>query len=152
MEPENDRESRRWERNRRNIYLDSFEHFLESLYADNLKENDFDVVTSGGYNILQIPEIDSMTTSRLRIFANIPGLRPRDVKAYRLRMPVDVLFGKRWFNTKRERSRLVPVGRAGIFLVSKEGKLLNPLSLRLDGVWAYDRLANLLPADYKPKE
>ncbi|MDX1641449.1 MAG: carboxypeptidase-like regulatory domain-containing protein, partial [Balneolaceae bacterium] len=50
LDPENGRERRKWERNRREIYEGSFQHFLKSLYEDDLKENDFDVVLAGTNN------------------------------------------------------------------------------------------------------
>ena len=36
-------------------------------------------------------------------------------------------------------------------LLSERGILLTPLSVFLDGIWAYERLANMLPEDYDPE-
>lgn len=152
LEPKNNRQRRQWERNRRNIYQGSFEHFLRCLYENNLKKNDFDVVVPDTHNSVEIPEVDSLSMAWLRLNSNIPGLKPEDVKAYQLIHPVDVLFGKRWFNTNRARSRVVPMARNGIFLVSNQARLVNPVSLRLDGRWSADRVANLLPVDYSLEE
>jgi len=88
----------------------------------------------------------------LGVFSGIPGLSPKNARAYRLRFPVDVLYGKRWFNRNRVRSRIVPKGRGGIFIVTNQARLANPISLRQDGAWSRDRLANLLPVDYHPEE
>ncbi|MDX1642408.1 MAG: hypothetical protein R3220_11960 [Balneolaceae bacterium] len=78
----------------------------------------------------------------------IIGLDPDEVKGYQLRYPVDVLYGDRWVNTNRQRSRIVPMAKGGLFLVTKDARLANPVSLRLDGVWSHHRVANELPANY----
>ena len=36
-------------------------------------------------------------------------------------------------------------------LLNDRGILLTPLSVYLDGIWAYERLANMLPEDYEPE-
>lgn len=152
MESDRRGDKRNWEHNRREIYRGSFEHFLKSLYNDDLKGNDFQVVLADTYNIINIPKLDSLTRSSLRIMANADGLNVNEVKAYQIRYPVDVLYGKRWFNTDKERSRITPMQPGGYFVVTNEARLANPVSLRLDGVWSKDRLAHLLPTDYKPEE
>lgn len=153
MEPLSDKEQQSWDRNRRNIYLGSFEHFLKCLYENTLEESEFDVVVPNTNDIVKIPEIDSQTAERLGLYSVIPSLQPEEVKAYRVRFPLDVLYGKRrWYNPNRARSRIVPKGIGGIFLVTNRARLANPLSFRLDGVWSNYRIANLLPVNYQPKE
>lgn len=152
MEAEQRLQRRGWERNRRQVYRGSFEHFLKSLYKDDLKGNDFEVVLADTYNKIDIPKLDSLGRSSLRFLTNADGLSLSEVKAYQVRYPVDVLYGKRWFNTNRQRSRITPMQPGGFFAVTNEARLANPVSLKLDGVWAKDRLANLLPTDYSPEE
>ncbi len=151
MEPLSKKEQESWERNRRTMYLGSFEHFLKCLYENTLAESDFDVVVANTNEIVKIPEIDNQTVAQLGIYSNLPGLAPEEVKAYRIRFPVDVLYGERkWFKPNRIRSRIVPQGIGGIFLVTNRARLANPLSFRLDGAWSSYRLANLLPVNYQP--
>lgn len=145
-------ERRKWQRNREKVYRGSFEHFLASLYNDNLKDNDFEIVLADTYNRINIHSLDSLNRSALRLLTNADGLSPEEVKAYNIRYPVDVLYGKRWFNTDRQRSRITSIHPAGYFVVTNEARLANPVSLRLDGVWSKDRLANLLPTDYRPRD
>lgn len=152
MDPERGWQRRSWERKRKEVYHGSFEHFLQSLYNDDLKDNDFQVVLADTYNIIDIPTLDSLKRSSLRVLTKADGLSVNEVKAYQIRYPVDVLYGKRWFNTDRERSRITPMQPGGYFVVTNEARLANPVSLRLDGIWSKDRLANLLPTDYKPEE
>lgn len=152
MESEREWQARRWQRNRRDVYRGSFEHFLSSLYKGNLKENDYQVVLADTYNIIEIPLVDSLNQSSLRLLTEAKDLSVDDIKAYQIRYPVDVLYGKRWFNTVRERSRITPLQPGGFFAVTNEARLANPVSLRLDGVWSKDRLADLLPTDYNPQD
>lgn len=149
IESESNRQLSRWERNRRNTYLGSFEHFLESLYADNTKDNDFDVVIPNTHDGIDLKPMESVSLSGLRSHANVSGLTIEDINVYRLRYPVDVLYGRRCFNKDRARSRITPTARGGIFVVTDQARLLNPVSLRVDGVWSTHRLANLLPENYE---
>ncbi len=135
-------ETNTWSRNRERAYRGSFEHFLISLYNDELRVNDFEVVYMGGYDPFSIKEF--IITSPDENIENEQG-----VKVYRLQDPVDILYGDKNDNFhQRERSRITPLSEVGIFIVTEDGKLKNPKSLRLDGVWASHLIANLLPIEY----
>lgn len=153
MEPLSEQEQESWNRNRRQMYLGSFEHFLGCLYQNRLAECEFDVVIANSRNSVEIPQIDRQTARRLGVYSSITGLPQEDLKVFRLRFPVDVLYGeRRWYSPNRVRSRIVPRSSGGIFLVTNRGRLANPLAFRLDGVWSHYRLANLLPDNYQPDE
>lgn len=121
MEPEGRAQRRSWERNRREVFQGSFEHFLESLYDGNLKDNNFEVVLADTHNKIEIPQLDSLGRSSLRLLTGSGGVNPNEVKAYQVRYPVDVLYGKRWFNTNRQRSRITPMQPGGFFCSYKRG-------------------------------
>ena len=152
IETESNRQKRRWRNNRRDVYLGSFEHFLKSLYNDELRDNRFDTVLPNTHDTIEINPMESANRSSLRMFTNVSGLTPQNVKMYRLRFPVDVLYGKRWSNTDRARSRITPMARGGVIIVTQDARLANPVSVRLDGAWSSHRFANLLPEDYSPEE
>ncbi|WP_421773868.1 carboxypeptidase-like regulatory domain-containing protein [Gracilimonas sp.] len=131
-----------WKRNRERTYRGSLEHFLISLYNDKLRVNDFEVVYMGSYTPFSIKEF--IRTSPDENIGN-----EQRVKVYRLQNPVDVLYGDKNNNFhQRERSRITPLTEVGVFIVTEDGKLKNPKSLRLDGVWASHLIANLLPIEY----
>ncbi|MGN8226163.1 carboxypeptidase-like regulatory domain-containing protein [Gracilimonas sp. BCB1] len=75
-----------WNRNRERAYRGSFEHFLISLYNDELRTNDFEVVYMGSYDPFSIKEF--IITSPDENMENEQG-----VKVFRLQDPVDVLYG-----------------------------------------------------------
>lgn len=152
--PENGRQKRKWERNRRETYEGSFEHFLRSLYENDLRGNDFEVVLTNSQNPTEIPQLDSLNRSAILLHTSGNGREMdnvKDYKAYQLNYPVDVLYGSQWFNEKLQRSRLIPLSKGGIFIVTNQARLANPLDLRLDGAWSQKRVANILPVGYRPE-
>lgn len=148
MEPENRRQQRTWQRNRERVYRGSFEHFLKSLFDDELGGNRFETVFPDSDNYVSIERLSSLHVRRLT--GQNPGTGDDvTLKGFRLRHPVDVLYGSRpGLQDTRARSGLVPMRDSGIFLVTKHGRLYDPLSVRLDGEWSYHRVANLLPINY----
>lgn len=155
LEPAGRRESRAWQRNRRRAYEGSFEHFLASLYRDELRENDFEIVRMDTYETAFITELSEWEVRRSQMAEN-PGGRqtiPDNLmKGYKLNQPVDILYGRRSrYGDNRVRSRLVPLTNRNEFFVNAWGRLQDPLSLRLDGVWSQHRIGNMLPVDYEPE-
>ena len=142
MTAENSSVSETWKSNRQNAYRGSFEHFLKSLYHENLWNNNFEVVYMGSNDSYTIDEF----------FKTTPDGQEQDqdvIKVYRLENPVDVLYGVRNSNfQQRQRSRITPQTDLGVFTVTKNGQLNNPRSLRVDGVWASHLIAHLLPIEY----
>lgn len=155
IDAKNVEQKEKWQKNRKNVYLGSFEHFLKSLYNDNLTSNRFEVVLKDSKNRIQIPEVVNVGSGGINIHTNIPGTDSETAKTYRLQGPTDILYGR---NTgysnidNRIRSRLIPMNRSGMFVVTKQGRLSNPSSLRIDGAWAQDRVAELLPVTYSLEE
>ncbi len=147
IQPENNRQRRAWERSRERAYRGSFEHFLKSLYQQSLTRNRFEVLKpQSGIPV----HIDELSPSDIRRMTGT-GIRAdhEGLKGYRITTPVDVVY-RRGAGTSadREISRIVAMQTSGIFLVTPNGRLLDPASLRLDGAWSYHRVGNLLPDDY----
>lgn len=155
LNPENSDQLEEWSRNRRSAYRGSFEHFLKSLYNGELTANRFEAVLQDSNNRVQIAEVVNVGSDGMNIHTNIPGTDSERTKTFRLRGPVDILYGRNaGYSTSdnRLRSRLVPMNRSGIFVVTEHGRLANPSALRIDGVWAKDRVAKLIPVTYTPDE
>lgn len=155
MEPGNAEQLEKWTRNRRTAYLGSFEHFLKSLYNDNLTSHRFEAVLKDSDNRIQIPEMISNDADGMNIHTETPGVDSESAKTFRLEGPADILYGRNtgYGNSdNRTRSRLVPMNRRGTFVVTEQGRLANPSSLRVDGVWSRDRVAELLPITYEQEE
>lgn len=137
-----------WEENREGAFQGSLSHFLKSLYEGRLSRNKFEVVRFMGK---QWDKIYKPRRSREIILALIRnGYNPSDlnekVKAFKIRRPVDILYGNKSARTEnRERARLSPQNESGIFLVRNDGTLVNPRAIGVEGYWRTERLANQLP-------
>jgi len=141
-------EREKWELNRERAFRGSLAHFLKSLYEDRLSKNQFEVVRFMG---TERDKIYKARRSRPIILALIRyGYNPSDlgekVKAFNIRRPVDILYGmKKARSDDRKRARLSPQNESGIFLVRKDGTLVNPRAIGVEGYWRTERLANQLP-------
>ncbi|NBC25477.1 MAG: hypothetical protein GVY08_01315 [Bacteroidetes bacterium] len=148
LTPNTPAEREKWEKNREGAFQGSLSHFLKSLYEDRLSRNQFEVVRFMGK---QRDKIYKARRSREIILALIRnGYNPADlgekVKAFHIRRPVDILYGNKSARTEnRERARLSPQNESGIFLVRKDGTLVNPRAIGVEGYWRTERLANQLP-------
>ncbi len=151
LEPGSRRQQRQWERNRERTYRGSFEHFLVSLYNDELRRNQFEVVRVGTTDRAQIYPL-SPGEMRLRQLESgrLPSGMDESLKGFRLARPVDILYGhpQDRFRDNRPRSRIVPLNNSQEFFVTEDGRLHDPLAVRVEGHWANHRIANMVPADF----
>jgi len=148
LTPETKQEERVWMANRKRAYRGSLQHFLQSLYQDELSRNQFDVVRFKENRADKIYELkrDREIMSALLENRVSPAGYGENVKAFKVNGPVDVLYGQRRFRTDdRKRGRLSPQTPNGVFLVRKNGTLVNPRVLGVEGYWRSERLANKLP-------
>lgn len=151
--PESDQQLHRWQKNRIEAYLGSFSHFLKSLYDDNLKENNFSIDKSYRINRLEPGETRYKLLSR-------PGTSPETrehFKGFELAQQINVEFKKLvtyQFNDDnnrlsiRKNAGVAPNFKSRTFFVDERGMLLNPISLKVYGRWASDRMANSMPTNY----
>lgn len=168
---------RRWAKRRKEAYAGSTMHFYRSLVQRKLKEEQFTVqniyrkelkreggvpqnitLNLGGSNSIDIA-VPVTEDSLLRVYSD-SGYTIYEIKtADRLR----VLYAK---NTalKQDITKNRIVGGqprdgtvAGLhpfqppILVDYRGRLLTPMAAYNDGMWAFERLANMLPEDYEPE-
>lgn len=168
---------RRWAKRRREAYEGSTMHFYRSLVQRKLKEEKFSVqnvyrkemkkevgvpqtitLNVGGSSSFDIA-VPVTEDSLLHVYSD-SGYRIYEIKtADRLR----VLYEK---NTALKlditKNRIVggQVRNGTIsglrpfqppILVDYRGRLLTPLAAYNDGMWAFERLANMLPEDYVPE-
>lgn len=155
LEPENDRELQKWESNRKTAFQGSFTHFLASLFDGHLSRNQFEVVRFESNEPDRIYEADrNRELLQLLRQHNIQFSDfGEDVKAFSIRNPVDILYGQSSlrFHDNRKRARLTPQTNSGIFIVRKDASIVNPMDIGLEGYWANERMANELPAYYRPE-
>lgn len=151
--PKSDEELHRWRENRIKAYMGSFQHFLKSLYEDKLNENHFSLDGSYKINPLTLGETKYKLLS---MPGTTPGMRDR-FKGFELTQRLDVEYDRLvTYRFKDESHRISITKQSGVapnyqsrtFFVDEKGSLLDPLSLKVFGSWARDRVANSLPSNY----
>ena len=165
MEPDNRRQMRKWLENRRKNYEGSFEHFLKTLFNESVDESNFEIEG----RLLKVPQIsdsskvsgdieqqesdESIDIDKRELHSD-RSVQGEVVKTYRLpEKELVVRYSRGLLGlSERHETTLVSTTEDGFIQVTGNGRLMNPLSLRLFGDWGADRVANLLPIDYKPTE
>jgi len=171
-------QKRKWKRRRNNTYEGSTQHFFHSLVKRKLSEEGFTVQQVSEKSISakdSLPEKGSVVIrqnlpSKINIARTVTAdsllclYSDSGYKIYELSAAdwLRVIYKK---NTKlkldmQQKQILTGQPRSGTFsvlrpsvrpiLLDYKGTLLTPLAIYYDGIWAYERLANMLPEDYEP--
>src|SRR5436190_7552025 len=164
---------KKWIRKRREAYDGSTVHFFRSLVNKQLTKEGFTV-----YQLSNMPErkekvgmtitiqksSERMQMASKAIEDSMIRLYPDSVyKLYELRINDGWrIFYEKNTDLKREITRKMIVGgqpptgtvsglrlREEPVLVNARGIILTPIRLYYDGLWGYERLANMLPEDYE---
>lgn len=174
-------ENKKWIRNRKNVYLGSSQHFFRSLinkrlikegYMINSLISGLDPVID---NRLQIQTNGTdATVSNIRFSGGAFSkplsedsiLKPAGSDTYELQLNSRLYIKyRRNSDLKLQLSRVMQLpGQPEIgtltglrlrktpLLIDYRGVLLTPINVFMDGVWVYERLANMLPIDYDPEK
>jgi hypothetical protein len=110
--------------------------------AKGIKEEDmFSLYSDSGYKVYELKIGDGW---------RINYDRNTDLKfelaSQKIFLPGQPVKGTSGGLRKRQDTRDLPV------LVTHRGVLLTPMNVLFDGIWAYERLANMLPEDYEPEK
>ena len=141
----------RWEENRKRAYQGSFEHFLNSIYEDNLLRNGFEPVRPSSSNRERIRRLnDEDLTFELMKRRSFNADRLENYRGFTLRRGrADILIGQREYRTdNRDRAIIVANYASNVFIVTQERTLMDPMELSVDGIWKSHRLADKVPVDY----
>lgn len=153
MESDSRREQRNWEQNRRSTYLGSLQHFLRSLYNGNVNSNGFSLQGTVGI----IPLTQGEVRYELRARPDVSPQLRQVLKGFKIQSRLRISHGELGeYRTKRfggtpfgaTISHISPNTENGFFFIDNFGNLLDPNSLKIEGDWAKNRVANQLPLDY----
>jgi len=153
LQPASEAEYENWQRNRRDVYRGSIQHFFRSLFKNELSRNQFEIVEQGGTQNARIyPQQRNANVIRALLRHQIPHSQfGEEVKAFYMRGPVDILYGQKAFRIDdRRRAGLRPQISNLLFLVRKNGTLIEPQNISVEGYWGNERIANMLPSNYQP--
>ncbi len=147
---ENEKEHKRWLKNRKKAYLGSVRHFLASLAAKSIEEEDYTIYeVSSTFNPyhkeLKIDIIQSAGKSeyeRVLSFKNYlkviysGEIEPNE---YRPNYPYGETYQTSWIKMIQD---------SVVFNIN--GHLYQPYSFTRYGYWSWERVAEMLPLDFKP--
>ncbi|TWI80284.1 carboxypeptidase-like protein [Lacibacter cauensis] len=168
---------RKWARRRKQTYDGSSMHFFRSLVNKNLKQEGFTMQNVYRKELKREPgetiTLRSNGTSSIEVAVPVTEdsvlhlYKDSGYRIYQLKVAhwLRVLYNKNT-NLKNEvtRNRIItgqmrdgtvsgirPVKPPVPILIDYRGRLLTAMSFYHDGIWMYERLANMLPEDYVPE-
>jgi len=148
METDNKNKKEKWEETREKTYKGSFEHFLYSMYEDDLDGNSFEIKPENGI----VPLSAGETRLRLMESGQTYSGRLRLLKGYMISDITEILYGqkKKSLRDNRRRSLIAPMvtDGNGYFFITENRSLLDPVSLRVGGEWGFQRVADMVPKEF----
>ena len=161
LEPRNKRERRRWNRRRRQTYEGSMPHFLATVFDDETGE----AARKAGFDISIAPRFDTDPSATIPARAGVlrqPASQPENrlltfddhlLVIYKPDMPAPTPAGVPGATAPPpaldEYASWITLNN-GPAAVDRLGHLHNPYAVTTFGRWGRERLADLLPRDYKP--
>ena len=160
LTPDSPQQQKRWQRNRQLAYVGSTRHLIASMIAKTHEEEGYLVYKSNidltGRGAAMAPvlifEGDHPSTAQMdSIF------RPGELRAERLMMldgPLEIFYTRT--NARNSPYRDMPYAYSMLVLphktalVTTDGWVSSPNGMEIRGYLSKDRLANLLPADWRP--
>ncbi len=159
LEPESPEEEARWEANRKRTYLGSFRHFMRAALADSLDE--------AGFLAYRIPTRENPERSRVKLPLRVtsilkdgPSPEERTLRFYGF---IEVIYlyeeeDEAFLRWKGVYYRRAPENQRswlrltdGPTSVDHDGEIVDPYGLTVYGYFAFERVADELPKEYRPK-
>lgn len=168
--PLNHRIQRRWKKNRLKTYNGSIFHFFKSLISDNVYEEGFKIYQVNDISDIELHTLRHLTGKNIlkahgqnewilsfhsyvlvtysRELESTQYIREMDqstikINGISLSKPLNS-------NTPAEQKTIIELKRKFVTLDSN-GQIKEPIGLTTIGYWAWERMAEMMPADYNPK-
>lgn len=173
MEPKNEKELKRWQENREKAYQGSFRHFLKSMIEDDYYPEGFRVYSVESRSQIREKNLTPVRRKKM-IFSTEDPLEYRldfedylfivynkeieslayldDVKEELLKnkgISLDKYIYEDNHKPESQKS-LVRIVKEPV-IVDINGHIIEPLSVSLSGYWAWEKLADMVPIDYRLK-
>ena len=171
----NSSKTKKWEENRKTSYLGSVTHFMKSIYDEKLEENGYDVkrlirkenpayqkfkdeMLIGGkisgnvppkiitYLINQKVPYDSLKIiDGKNQFLHFKGLFSVEYKKEK----EDILYSKQNGSNYTSNQLSIFALKSDLLKIEENGSYYHPGDLVVEGYWSWERIANMVPIDYK---
>lgn len=171
----NSSKTKKWEENRKTSYLGSVTHFMKSIYDEKLEENGYDVkrlirkenpayqkfkdeMLVGGkisgnvppkiitYLINQKVPYDSLKIiDGKNQFLHFKGLFSVEYKKEK----EDILYSKQNGSNYTSNQLSIFTLKSDLLKIEENGSYYHPGDLVVEGYWSWEKIANMVPIDYK---
>ena len=171
----NSSKTKKWEENRKTSYLGSVTHFMKSIYDEKLEENGYDVkrlirkenpayqkfkdeMLVGGkisgnvppkiitYLINQKVPYDSLKIiDGKNQFLHFKGLFSVEYKKEK----EDILYSKQNGSNYTSNQLSIFALKSDLLKIEENGSYYHPGDLVVEGYWSWEKIANMVPIDYK---
>ncbi|MBI3587052.1 MAG: carboxypeptidase-like regulatory domain-containing protein [Ignavibacteriales bacterium] len=170
LTPQNEAERKEWEEQRRRAYNGSLQHFLAMLVQGKVKEEGFflrmvswpdrnygtQIILDSQVKLEKLISAGELSNERKFAFSNfleVSYTREEPEHGYwrfmRMRRLATKLVGGE--TNVRDQISLIEMN-APVVVINVEGYMSDPFALTTYGYWSYERVADMLPLDYKPKK
>ncbi|MBA4853386.1 carboxypeptidase-like regulatory domain-containing protein [Emticicia sp. BO119] len=162
MDSVNSNPKKKWEKNRKEIFYDSFQNFLLALALNNLNKNRFEVFKIDDYKSLDYKKSTLANKVKDGLFTPVQNSeifefdKDRELFVIHSEMPL-LIFLKSKPDSKSFLTDY-PYQYSVIFLTkgyssfSSNGLINRPADVTLKGYWKFNGFANLLPDNYSEEE
>ena len=171
----NSSKTKKWEENRKTSYLGSVTHFMKSIYDEKLEENGYDVkrlirkenpayqkfkdeMLIGGKISGNVPPKiitylinQKVTYDSLKIidgknqFLHFKGLFSVEYKKEK----EDILYSKQNGSNYTSNQLSIFALKSDLLKIEENGSYYHPGDLVVEGYWSWEKIANMVPIDYK---
>jgi len=179
LHPKNQKEEKRWAKNRLQAFRGSRRHFFRALVSDRLKEEGFHATLVSsihkhqyrGADLIRIDEEEICTrdpnnpSNEGKLFFQdylmVIYTREYASQEYLHATGRDVQYSRDGFgrpNRPTSHTRMIPQvsflrrNQSISAVINSSGQIRNPKSIMTYGYWAWERFAEQLPLDYFPEE
>jgi len=169
LTPENERQERRWRRNRENAYRGSQRHFLAALSRDRLYEEGYMLVTeeenrtdySGVPGSRPSSRVAEVEPDEILSRTSLPFERTLDFDGYLKVINLkelpegpyldfkDLVAGWKLTDDEYQQTSWLTLTR-GPVTITTDGRLNQPFGITKLGYWFFERVAEMLPIEYTP--
>ncbi|RED93890.1 carboxypeptidase-like regulatory domain-containing protein [Marinoscillum furvescens] len=166
LEPKSSKQLRTWRKNRKRTFRGSIFHFLQNLAADRHLQ--------AGYQLYAASEINEQSPERIPsrslLFKSAPESWQLSFDQYLIVVYENELESTQYLNDQLMQdqrsgkrvhtalSKLRPNAQKSVLELNSEfvtidsyGQIKEPGGLTILGYWAWERVADMMPADYHPK-
>ena len=158
LTPETEEQEQRWTQNRELAFHGSFHHFLLALLDGKTKKE--------GFEIMHIPSVEDISSSNRRFGIDpstliLPGSEPEE-KLLSFHGVLEISYlnekeGHHYLRWKGESPHKRPSYQtswirltSGPTAIDANGEVIDPYGVTVYGYFAYERIADELPKEYRP--